>query len=356
MATTSKGICRNRFECDKADNEEIIVIEAGKPFVCPNCGKPLEPSEGGEDPPIDWKKIITIIIIIAILGGLGFGAYKLFSGSGESPLPSVTISPENPTIMVGENVKLSAKTDPESACKNIKWKWASNDDNIATVSSKGLVTGAGEGSVTVTAVDEKNEKFSASVTVIVQSAETIPPPPGDIESVSLNHTTLNLKENGTATLTASVLPEKATDKSVAWSSSDKAIAKVDNNGEVTGIKAGTATITTKAVADNSKFAKCVVTVEKEGETTKTYSFGKYEGKLVNGRPDGQGTMYYTCRVQIAKHGRNTQYAEKGDVLVGTWGNGDIVNGNLYDSSNNQKAAILAGKRPNPYELSNDKCE
>jgi len=90
--------------------------------------------------------------------------------------------------------------------------------------------------------------------------------------------------------------------------------------------------------------------------TKTYSFGRYEGDLRNGIPDGQGTMYYTCRIQIAKHGRTTYYAEAGDTFVGTWGNGDIVNGNLYDRKNNQKAAILAGKRPNPYDLTKDKCE
>ena len=64
-------------------------------------------------------------------------------------------------------------------------------------------------------------------------------------------------------------------------------------------------------------------------------------------------MTYTRRVQIAKHARQTYYAEKGDVFVGTWGNGDIVNGNLFDSQNNQKAAILAGKRPNPYDISKD---
>jgi len=67
-------------------------------------------------------------------------------------------------------------------------------------------------------------------------------------------------------------------------------------------------------------------------------------------------MFYTCRVQIAKHGRNTHYAEAGDTFVGTWANGDIVNGILYDRNNNQKASILAGRRPNPYDLRNDRCE
>jgi len=83
---------------------------------------------------------------------------------------------------------------------------------------------------------------------------------------------------------------------------------------------------------------------------KTYSFGKYSGSLKNGIPEGEGTMYYTRHTQIAKHASNPYYAESGDVFVGTWGNGDIVNGKLFDKNNNMKATILAGRRPNPYNI------
>jgi hypothetical protein len=86
---------------------------------------------------------------------------------------------------------------------------------------------------------------------------------------------------------------------------------------------------------------------------KNYSFGKYKGELKDGIPDGEGTMYYTKHVQIAKHARETYYAEQGDVFVGTWGNGDIVNGKLFDKNNNLKASLLPGKRFNPYDISKD---
>jgi len=43
-------------------------------------------------------------------------------------------------------------------------------------------------------------------------------------------------------------------------------------------------------------------------------------------------------------------AASGDVFVGTWGNGDIVNGKLFDKNNIMKATILAGRRPNPYNI------
>lgn len=78
-------------------------------------------------------------------------------------------------------------------------------------------------------------------------------------SVTLNKTTLSLAVGANETLTATVLPADATDKTVTWKSSDATIAGVDSTGKVSGVKAGTAdiTVTTK---DGSKTAKCTVTV------------------------------------------------------------------------------------------------
>jgi len=194
--------------------------------------------------------------------------------------------------------------------------------------------------------------------------------------VSIAPESATVKIDETVRLTVKTDPEDAAKKMKwSWASSDENIVTVSKNGVVAGVAAGNVTITvrdekngvsaTASIAVESKPApEPEQTTTKPEQTTKpvnrptnsTYSFGKYEGNLVNGIPEGQGTMYYTCRVQIAKHGRNTYYAEKGDTFVGTWANGDIVNGKLYDGNNNQKAAILAGKRPNPYDLKNDKCE
>jgi len=93
-----------------------------------------------------------------------------------------------------------------------------------------------------------------------------------------------------------------------------------------------------------------------GKGTKIYSFGKYDGDLVNGRPHGQGTMSYTCKVQIAKMARTTYYAVRGDILQGVWYNGDIEHGDLRGSDNQQKANIRNGRRPSLYNLADDKCE
>jgi uncharacterized protein YjdB len=77
--------------------------------------------------------------------------------------------------------------------------------------------------------------------------------------VSLNKTTLSLDLGGTETLTATVAPTNATNKTVTWKSSAETVATVSDTGLVTGKTAGTATITVTTV-DGGKTATCAVTV------------------------------------------------------------------------------------------------
>ncbi len=78
-----------------------------------------------------------------------------------------------------------------------------------------------------------------------------------VESVTLNKTELTLEVGGEETLTATVAPDDATDKAVTWSSDNAAVATVDN-GKVTAVAAGTATVTAKA---GDKTDICTVTVK-----------------------------------------------------------------------------------------------
>ena len=70
---------------------------------------------------------------------------------------------------------------------------------------------------------------------------------------------LSLKEGNSASLSATVTPEGA-DPTVTWESNNPAVATVDANGKVTGVKAGTATITAASEADAAKTAELKVTV------------------------------------------------------------------------------------------------
>jgi len=79
----------------------------------------------------------------------------------------------------------------------------------------------------------------------------------DVTDISLNKILLALEEGENETLNATVTPDNATDQTVTWTSSDTAIATVDNTGNVIAVKDGAATITAQA---GDKTATCAVTV------------------------------------------------------------------------------------------------
>ncbi len=93
------------------------------------------------------------------------------------------------------------------------------------------------------------------------------PPVVSVTGVTLNKTSTSIQVGGTETLTATVSPKDAANKKVTWKSSNAAIASVDANGKVTGVKAGEATITV-TTEDGGKTATCKVTVsDKEIKVT-----------------------------------------------------------------------------------------
>ena len=105
-----------------------------------------------------------------------------------------------------------------------------------------------------------------------------------VTGIKLDKTELALSVGSVGQLKATVDPSDATDKTVIWTSSSTAIATVDDNGNVTGVAAGTATITAQA---GDKTATCVVTVTAEpavipyaADEYNEGSWNKTEKKLV----------------------------------------------------------------------------
>ena len=123
------------------------------------------------------------------------------------------------------------------------------DEKTGVIS--GTPTADGTFNFTVKATNDGGSD-SKPLSITISSATNIP-----VQSVSLDKANLELTEGETAQLTATVLPDNATNKNVTWSTSNASIATVDANGEVTAVSAGTATIT--ATADG-KSATCTVTV------------------------------------------------------------------------------------------------
>lgn len=153
------------------------------------------------------------------------------------------------TIVKGETAKLNVAVSPDDATDQ-SVLWATDDSSVATVDQSGTVTAVGAGATTVT-VASTDGGFTAvcNVTVIVK-----------VEKVSLDKSELDLIVGQTSTLSATVLPNDATNKNIAWKSDKTSVVSV-NKGKLTAVGVGTAVVTV-TTEDGSHTSSCTVTVRK----------------------------------------------------------------------------------------------
>lgn len=133
--------------------------------------------------------------------------------------------------------------------------------NVLKLTLKAKDTNVGENSISLTNVTISNVAGDANLnyaTTVAPVTVTTSVPVVAVTSVTVSSKTLNLEVGQTRTLTATVTPDNATDKTVTWTSSDKNVATVVD-GTVAAVGEGTATIT--ATAANGKKDTCKVTVK-----------------------------------------------------------------------------------------------
>ena len=174
------------------------------------------------------------------------------TGTVNYKVTGVSLDKTNLNLNVGVEATLTPTITPDNATdKSVEWK--SDDTGVATVNENGKVTAVGLGTTTIT-VTTTDGDFKDICTVTVTE-----PPTVSVTSVTLDKTSLTLDVGGSSTLTATVKPDDATNKAVTWSSSNENVATV-NNGVVTAVGAGTATVTAAASDGSGKTATCEVTV------------------------------------------------------------------------------------------------
>ena len=150
------------------------------------------------------------------------------------------------TLTAGEAATLETAVAPADAT-HVVISYTSSDNSVATVSDTGEVEAVGAGEADITAAVQDTELSAVcKITVLPK-----------IESVDLSDTTLSLKVGGTVQLTYTVQPEDAVVESATYTSSDESVATVDEEGVVTAVADGTATIT---VDVDGVTAECEVTV------------------------------------------------------------------------------------------------
>lgn len=166
-------------------------------------------------------------------------------GSETVDVTGLTLNSSAMTIEIGENGSLTATVKPDNATDK-KVTWSSSNTSVATVDSNGKVTAEAAGTATITA---KAGNVEATCTVTV--------PEKEITSIVINEK-LSLKVGESCSLSVTIEPSDAADKSLKWTSDTTSVATVDGNGKVTAVAVGTAKI--KVTGSNGKTAVCNVTV------------------------------------------------------------------------------------------------
>ena len=156
------------------------------------------------------------------------------------------------SLAPGTTGLLAATVSPTTAL-NTELIWTSSDEVVATVSQSGLVTAVGDGTCTVTCAAQDGSGVTATCEVTVVQL---------VNSITLDKGTLSLNTgmNKMAQLTATVSPSNASNKNVAWTSTDEAVATVSQTGLVTAVSGGTCTITCAALDGSGVTATCEVKV------------------------------------------------------------------------------------------------
>ena len=184
--------------------------------------------------------------------GFSVRCVAIEQGGGTVAVTDVSLNRTSTTLVVGGTETLTATISPANAC-NQNVTWTSSNPNIATVDANGQVTAVAQGTATIT-VTTQDGNHTANSTVTVNTP-TVP-----VTGVTINRTTAMLVVGSFEILTATVLPENATNRNVTWTSSNTAIATVDTTtGVVTAVSPGTVAITV-ITEEGAHMAHTAVTV------------------------------------------------------------------------------------------------
>src|SRR5205807_400681 len=163
-----------------------------------------------------------------------------------APVASVAVSPATMSVQVGGTVQLAAATK-DSAGNPLSGRavaWMSSNPAIAAASPSGLVTAVAAGAATITATSE-GKSGTASVTVTTLPPPP-PPPPAPVATVTVSPASASLTVGQSVQLNATLKDASGNvlnGRTVSWASGTSGVATVSGSGLVTGVAAGTATIT-----------------------------------------------------------------------------------------------------------------
>lgn len=216
------------------------------------------PEDTTDDKTVTWNSTNPNAVTVdnGVVKAVGEGSSTVTATVGEKvatinytvriPLESITINGDE-TLSKNEEKTLTVTYNPTNTTDNKTVDWESSNPEIVSIDSTGKITGKKGGTAKITAT-VGNVKAEKEVKVVVP-----------IESVSLSGDDSILKGE-TKRLNATINPEDTTDdKTITWSSDNENVLFVDQNGQIRGIKEGTANV--KAVVAGKETTKQITVNE-----------------------------------------------------------------------------------------------
>ena len=240
------------------DPREFTLETIGSSFTI----KPVISPEDASDLGIVWESADTKVVSVASDGtvtAIGPGTTTVTATTNDgsftsncvvsvkSPAQHVSLDKTSLKLLEGESGKLTATVYPLNSTQKTL-TWVSDHPDVASVDNEGNVTARKAGAATVTV--KVAEKVTAVCKVTVISRVT---------GISMSETTVELKPGETHQLTATVLPQNASNAEVTWYSDKESVAKVSQSGLVSAVSTGEATIHV-VTSDGGKMATCLVKV------------------------------------------------------------------------------------------------
>ena len=247
------------------------------------------------------------------------------------PVASVTVTPASASIQQGQTIQLTAtpKDANGNALTGRVVTWSSSNTAVASVNAGGFVTSGAAGSATITATSEGKSGTSAiTVTSVPVASVTVSPAPGSVQAGQTLQLTATPKDvNG----------NPLTGRTISWSSSNTSVATVSASGLVTGVVAGSATITATSEGQSGTSA---ITVTPPSSTCPTSStafqnsaFTSQNGSFTatfDATPNGTGLDVATGLSQ----GAAAAYTDLAVIVrFNTGGTIDARNGGAYAATN-----------------------
>lgn len=240
-------------------NKSLLVLEKGQ---TEKLSPTITPSSAAVD--LTWSSADNSVAKVSTDGdvtGVAAGETVITVSAGEAKATcKVTVKPtlveevvldrESAEMTIGDKLTLKASVLPADA-DDVAVSWKSLKEEVASVDSKGNVEALMEGSATIVAsAGGKN----------AQCVITVKKPVVHVESVKITKSVSKIVEGESFVFEAVVTPADATDKSLTWESSDKAVLSIAADGKASALKPGKVEVVVRTT-DGSKTDKCSVEVE-----------------------------------------------------------------------------------------------